>query len=277
MIKSHYFPNKSFETKEELFKELKENLDFFIEKKKAEIQKSCDKGMAVNCKSLDLLKFEDQLKGIKIDDNFYYIAVNTTKVLDSHDDLHVDGIWNKSIKEQQGRVYLTLDHELCVDKIIARKEHVEMFTASIPFAMLGKSYEGNTQALIYKVAKDQVKNQAVKEWLDSGDSIEASVRMQYVTILFAMDSNNPEDETEKKNYDAYIDTIANKNEFEYIPYFFIIKEAKNIKESSLVVFGSNHTTGILNTKEDEPDEKPTPYYKEEPIEEITQTTKRRRN
>jgi len=275
MIKSHYFPDKSFETKEDLFKELKENLDFFIDKKKSEIQKSCDKGTAVSCKSLDLLKFEDQLKGIKIDDNFYYIAVNSTKILDSHDDLHVDGIWNKSVKEQQGKVYLVADHELCIENVIVRKEHIEMFTASIPFSMLGKPYDGNTQALIYKVAKSQVKNEIVKEWLDSGDSIEASVRMQYVTILFAMDSNNPEDETEKRNYDAYIDTIANKNEFEYIPYFFIIKEAKNVKESSLVVFGSNHTTGVLNTKEDEPDDKPTPY-KEEPATEATQTIERRR-
>ena len=249
MIKSIYFPDKTYSTKEELFKDLKDNLDLIIDKKKSQIQKSCDKGQSVSCKSLDLLKFSDQLKGIKIDDNFYYIAVNSTRILDSHDDMHDDGLWNKSIKEQQGKNYLVADHEIDLFNVIVRKEHIEMFTAKIPFSLLGKSYDGDTQALIYKVPKNQVKNEVVKEWLDSGDSIEGSVRMQYVTMLLALDSNNPEDETEKKNYDDYIGKIANKSDFDYIPYFFIIKEAKNVKESSLVVFGSNSTTGLVDNKE----------------------------
>jgi hypothetical protein len=250
MIKSIYFPDKTYSTKEELFKDLKDNLDFITDAKKSQIQKSCDKGVSVTCKSLDLLKFTDQLKGIKIDDNFYYIAVNSTKVLDSHDDLHLDGIWNKSVKEQQGKNYLVIDHELEVDKVIVRKEHIEMFVAKVPFALLGKPYEGDTQALIYKVPKAQVKHQAVKDWLDSGDEIEASVRMQYVTFVLCLDSNDPDDATAKANYDQYFPLIANKDEFDYINYFFAIKEAKNVRESSLVVFGSNASTGqIVNTKE----------------------------
>jgi len=249
MIKSYYFPDKNFSTKEELFKDLKENLDFIVDAKKSEIQKSCDKGVSVTCKSLDLLKFSDQLKGIKIDDNFYYIAVNSTRVLDSHDDLHLDGIWNKSIKEQQGKNYLVCDHELEINNVIVRKEHIEMFVAKVPFMLLGKPYEGDTQVLIYKFPKNQVKNQVVKEWLDSGDEIEGSVRMQYVTFVLCMDSNNPEDATEKANYDQYYPIIANKEDFDYIYYFFAIKEAKNVRESSLVVFGSNNATGQVRTKE----------------------------
>lgn len=125
-----------------------------------------------------------------------------------------------------------------------------MFVAKIPFALLGKPYEGDTQALIYKFPKNQVKNQTVKEWLESGDDIEASVRMQYVTFVLCMDSNHPDDANAKENYDKYYPIIANKNEFEYIPYFFAIKEAKNVKESSLVVFGSNSTTGAIQQKEE---------------------------
>jgi hypothetical protein len=274
MIKSIYFPDKNFDTKEELFKELKSNLDFITDAKKTQIQKSCEKGISVTCKSLDLLKFEDQLKGIKIDDNFYYIAVNSTKILDSHEDLHLDNIWNKSIKEQQGKNYLVIDHELEVDKVVVRKEHIEMFVAKVPFALLGKPYDGDTQALIYKVPKEQVKHQAVKEWLESGDDIEGSVRMQYVTFVLCMDSNDPDDATYKANYDLYYPMIANKEEFDYISYFFAIKEAKNVRESSLVLFGSNSTTGqITNNKEVAVEDTTEP----EPIIEITQTTKRRRN
>jgi hypothetical protein len=235
-----------FDSKEELFKHIRENKDILIDAKKSVIQKSVDKGSAVVSKCLDLLKFTDQLKGIKIDDNFYYIAVNSTMILDSHDDLHDNGIWKKSVQETQGKNYLVCDHELEVLQTITRKEHIEIFTAKIPFSLIGQPYNGETEVLIYKVPKDQIKIEAVKEWLDSGDSIEASVRMRYVTILLAMDSNNPEDVTEKANYDAYINKIANKDDFDYIPYFYIIKEAQNVRESSLVVAGSNHATGLIN-------------------------------
>lgn len=249
MIKSFYFPDKEFATKEDLFSALRESKELIIANKKADIQKSCEKGTSVSCKSLDLLNFTDQLKGIKIDDNFFYIAVNTTRILDSHNDLHIDGIWNKSIKEQQGNNYLVLDHELCIDKVAVRKEYVEMFVAKLPFAMFGQPYKGDTQALIYKVPKDKVINKSAKDWLNSGDQIEASVRMQYVTIEFAMDSNSPQDITEKTRYDEFINVIANKDDFEYIPYFFVVKEAKNVRESSLVVAGSNHVTGNINNTE----------------------------
>jgi len=271
MIKSNCFPEKTFSTKEELFKELRDNSEIMIESKKSLIQKSCDKGISVTCKSLDLLKFTDQLKGIKIDDNFYYIAVNSTRILDSHDDLHLDGIWKKSIKDQQGKNYLVLDHELTIKSVVVRKEHVEIFTAKIPFSLIGKPYDGDTEVLIYKVAKDKVKDETVKEWLDSGDAIEGSVRMQYVTIFLAMNSDNPEDAVFKKNYDDYYPVIANKEDFDYIYYFFAIKEAKNVKESSLVVFGSNSSTGqIMNNKQAE---KSLDNIKDEPTN-VTQKNER---
>jgi hypothetical protein len=248
MFKSVYLQDKEFSTKEELFAELKANKDLIIDAKKSEIYKSCDKGQSIVSKSLDLLQFSEQNKAIKIDDNFYYFAVNSTRILDSHDDLHVDGIWKKSVQEIQGKNYFVEDHELEISKVITRKEHIEIFTAKVPFSLIGKPYQGNTEILVYKIAKNQIKNDKVKEWLESGDSIECSVRMQYVTILLALDSNNPEDATEKKNYDDYIDLIANKSDFEYIPYFFVIKEAKNVKESSLVPFGSNSATGVVQNK-----------------------------
>lgn len=248
MIKSRYFPKKEFATKEDLFAKMRKEYKDLISFKKAEIQKSVDKGLSITCRSLDVDKLRETVKALTIEDGYYYIAVNTTKILDSHEDLHVDGIWNKSVKEQQGKNYLVADHELCIDNVIVRKEYVEMLVAELPFAMLGKPYSGNTEALIYKIPKDKVIHQKAKEWLESGDDLEASVRMQYVTILFAMDSNDPEDVTLKKNYDDYLPSVANKDDFEYIPYYFIIKEAKNVQESSLVVFGSNPVTGNLKDK-----------------------------
>lgn len=262
VIKSRYFPKKEFATKEELFAKMRKSYQDLIAFKRADIQKSCDKGLSVTCR---VLKESDSIKALKIDPSYYYIAVNTTWILDSHEDLHVDGIWNKSVNEQQGQNYLVCDHELTIDDTVVRKEHVEMLIVDMPFALLGKSYPGNTQVLVYKVPKDKVVHDKAKAWLESGDDIEASVRMQYVTILFAMDSNDPEDATLKKNYDNYIGKIANKDDFEYIPYFFIIIEAKNVRESSLVIAGSNPATGNIKDKEPvkiTPENKETPHPQE---------------
>ena len=236
--------NKSFDTKEELFKALKENKDQLITAKKSEVLKSYEKGVSVKTKSIDVSKLSNSAnkEGFK-DDNYYYIAVNTTGILDSHKDLHVKGIWNKTAKEQNRKNYLVDTHVMSMNTTIARKENVEMFVSEIPFSAIGKSYEGNTEALIYKVPKDKIINPLAKEWLESGDDIEASVRMQYVNIKLALNSDSREDEVEKMNYDNYLDQIANKSDFESIDYFWVVKEAKNQGESSLVLQGSNGATG----------------------------------
>jgi hypothetical protein len=261
--------NKSFDTEELLFSELKANKDDILALKKAQIQKSCEKGTSISIKNLDLLKLTEEIKNLKIDDDYYYIAVNTTKVLDSHGDLHIDGLWKKTVKDQQGRNYLVADHKLELDNVIANKSDIEMVIAEIPFSLIGKSYSGNTQALIYKISKDKIKPK-YKEWLDNGD-VEASVRMRYVSIKMAMNSTNENDKEEYKTYNQYVSQIANKDEFESIPYFFVVTEAENVKESSLVLFGSNPATGQINNKEVA---EPITTKKAEPTE-VTQTEKRK--
>jgi len=240
--------NKTFDNKIDLFKALKDNKEEILSFKMANTLKSCDKGASVKSKLINVTKHLETLKNIELNDDFYYIVVNTTKILDSHMDVHLNGIWSKTVQEQQGKNYLVADHKLEIDKVITRKEYVEMIVAEIPFRSIGKDYEGDTQALIYKIPKDKVINEAAKEWLNSGDEIEASVRMQYVKIELALNSDNVNDKLEKLNFDTYIKEIANKDEFEEINYFFIVQEAKNVKESSLVVFGSNNATGTLENK-----------------------------
>jgi len=238
--------NKEFATKQEMFESLQKNKDEIIGLKKAQIQKSIDKGVSVTAKPLDFTKVNEQNKSLSLDDNHYYIAVNSTRVLDSHQDLHLDGIWNKTTKEQQGKNYLVDTHVMSLNTTIARKEHIQIFTATISFSMIGKSYEGDTQVLVYKIPKDKIINQIAKDWLESGDSIEASVRMRYTDLVLAMNSDRKDDKEEKKNYDKYISVIANKEDFEEeIYYFWAIKQAQNINESSLVLFGSNSTTGQI--------------------------------
>ena len=256
--------NKSFESKELLFKDLQANKQEILDFKKAQILKSCDKDNATNFKPILLSKSLEQIKSFEVDNDYYYIAVNSTNILDSHSDLHVNGIWNKTVKEQQGKNYLVSDHKLEIDKVIAKSKDVEMFTAEVPFSTIGKEYDGTTEVLIYKVAKDKIINPLIKEWLDSGDEIQASVRMQYVSIDMALNSTDKSDVYEKKVYDEYIDKIANKSDFESIDYFFVVKDAKNVRESSLVLFGSNGATGLIQENKTDA-EIITPEIKEEPL------------
>lgn len=255
-----------------MFKELRFYKNDIISFKKAQIMKSCDKGISITAKPLDYLKLSTQIKEIPLDDNYYYIAVNSTRILDNHLDLHLDGLWDKTAKDQQGKNYLVDTHILSVNATIARKEYIEIFTAFVPFSMIGKKYKGDTEVLIYKIRKDKIIDQKAKEWLDSGDAIEASVRMQYIDIVFALNSDDKEDMREKKTYDQLIKVIANKEDFDSeIQYFWGIRQAKNVLESSLVLFASNNSTGqisIENNKQ-EPSEKDTPKIITEPSEDDT--------
>ena len=244
--------NREFDNKENLFKSLKESKKDIIGLKKAQVFKSYEKGVSVKSKCIDVSKTTSINKELFNDNDYYYIAVNTTGVVDSHGDLHVKGIWNKTAKEQNGKNYLVDTHVMSLNTTIARKESVEMFVAEIPFYMVGKNYEGSTEALIYKVHKNKVINKIAKEWMDSGEDIEASVRMKYVNVDLAMNSNNPEDEAEKGNYDKYIGQVANKEELAGLDYFWVVKEAKNEGESSLVLQGSNSATGQIQENTIEP-------------------------
>ena len=241
--------NKDFKDKKEMFKALIQSKDQIISSKKSQIYKSFEKGVSVKAKPIDISKVSVTNKEAFTDSNFYYIVVNTTKILDSHTDLHIDDLWNRSAKNQNKKNYLVDTHVMSLGTTIARKENVEIFVQEIPFSLIGSSLKGDTQALIYKIPKDKIINPLAKEWLDSGDDIEASVKMQYVDIEFAMDTDSPEDVFYKEKFDLYINQIANKKEYEEdygdITYFWVVKEAKNIGESSLVLQASNSETGQI--------------------------------
>ena len=148
-----------------------------------------------------------------------------------------------------------------------------MFTAKISWNMLGKNYEGETYSLIYKVKKDKIVNKEAKEWLEEGHELEASVRMQYIKIETAFNSTNPDYSKQKEVYDTYYQQIANKSDFEEIEYFWVVKEAKNVMESSLVLFGSNSATGIVNNENKSEAVEDTPETKEQSND--TQTDKKK--
>ena len=235
---------KEFATKEAMFKELKDNEERIISLKRSNVYKSIDKGQISPFSESGSLVGASKA-AIDMQEGYFYPIINTTKYMDSHDDVHFDGIWNKSLKEQKGEIFYVMDHDLAVGSLIAWKEDVTAMVKMIPWRDLGKDFEGETQALIYKIPRDKVVNANAAQVIDEKRKVQNSVRMQYVKIKFAVDSNEAYYKENKKYYDDNIDKIANREEVEEQGYFYGVEEAKILKEGSMVLFGSNDVTPIL--------------------------------
>jgi len=258
--------NKEFESKADLFKALVENESFIIDAKKSQVYKSFEKGLQVVSDQKTIEKaFNDAEKGIKFDADYYYFVVNSANYLDSHNDMHVDGNWNKSVKDQNGKVYLVWHHDFSkTENIIAFPEDIEMMTSKVAWSLLGKAYEGETYSLIYKVKKDKIVNENVSKWLKEGRKLQLSVRMQYIKLETAFNSDDSDYAKQTENYQKYYPLIANKDEFKEIEYFFIVKEAKNVMESSLLPFGSNSATAEISQSENKTEAEEITSEQEEP-------------
>jgi len=236
--------NKEFESKEDLFKALRENATKLIDVKKGNIFKSSDKGGSIKHTPFDS-KDETTKVELNLKENFIYPVINTIGFLDSHRDLHVNGIWNKSVKEQQGRISYIADHRLEVTKIIAWKDDVKLLVKDIDWASVGKPYQGQTQALIFEIDKNKLELDSAKKAIDKGWDIENSVRMRYMDVKVCYNSTDKEDAEYKKNYDKYLPQIANKEDFDEIHYFYAVLQAQIVDEGSMVVKGSNSATRVI--------------------------------
>jgi hypothetical protein len=242
MIKSIDFPNKVFPTKTDLFIELKDNKDALIDLKKSQT-KSTD-ALGVN-----FTAHKEAIKGVNLEDGYIYAVINTTKYMDSHNDVHMDGIWNKSAKEQNNKIYYLADHDMKLDSVIAFPKDVEIELQDISFKDLGVDFQGQTQALIFKVAKEKLRLKSAKDVVNENISIEHSVRMQYIKLALCIDSKEEDFKEEKANWDTYFPQVVNKDKAIESSYFWAVTEAKIYKEGSMVLAGSNDVTPLLQNKD----------------------------
>ena len=247
MITIKEFPDKRFETKEEMFKALRENKETLIAQKKM-ITKEADSVFYLyvpkNNKG-EVVKAEVDISSInelKMD-----LVINTTKVMDSHSDVHMNGIWNKSIKEQKD-LYLLEAHTMSFKTIIT--DDVKATTKEMSWKDVGASFQGKTEALVFSVKAKKDRNPFMFETYAKGRVKNHSVGMRYVKLDLAMNSEAEWDKEEKEIWDKYISDVANKEEAEAQGYFWAVTEAKII-EGSAVPIGSNKFTPTLNIESKE--------------------------
>ncbi|MEC4050591.1 hypothetical protein OX284_014220 [Flavobacterium sp. SUN046] len=251
------FKIKQFDTKEEQFKWLAENQLSLKAQRKAEPKKSD----SLSCVSYAINERGEKLRTKEagettdpndnndLDNGVLKIRciINTTGLFDSHCDVHIPGLWKKTLQENK-YMYLCQEHELTFEGILAEGEAVKAYTKNYTWKELGFDFEGSTEALVFDCTLLESDNELMFNKYKQGKVRNHSVRMQAVKEYFCMNSDDPSYTQYKDNYEKYISYVVNKDVVEQRGWFYAVTEAKAI-EGSAVVRGSNYATPTLEVTE----------------------------
>ena len=245
------FDASKFKTKKELFNFLVENKSSLIAQKKAQL-KTADCVVFNPSVSLDITKTNANKANNPIDvkdiDSINVVAViNTTNLMDSHMDVHIPGLWNKSLSENKTIMHLQ-EHRMAFDKIISDGANLNAYTKNYSWGELGYGFEGDTEALIFESKVDKKRNEFMFNQYANGYVKNHSVGMRYIQLIFCI--NDKDYGAEYEAWEKYFPIVANKEVAEDAGYFWAVKEAKVI-EGSAVPLGSNFATPTLENNKEE--------------------------
>ncbi len=239
----------AFDDKKDLFKYLKLNKELIMTQKKSAMK-------IADCFNFTQFIFDPKSNAYKAVINNspanvgemtelkVKVVINTTNLLDSHDDVHIPGLWKKTLSENKSIKFLQ-EHMLMFDKIIADKTDLKAYTENYTWKELGFSYKGETEALVFeaKILKDRnpfMFDQYAKGYVDNH-----SAGMGYGAMALCVDSDESYYGAEKEAWDKYIEMVANRETAEEQGYFWAVKEAR-LWEGSAVPLGANFATPTLD-------------------------------
>lgn len=184
------------------------------------------------------------------------IVANTYHWLDSHDDVHLSGLFGKSIQERGKRILHLHDHKRELgakvgDPISWSEETLtwaELGITPIAVDPLTSPATKTTQALLLKSNILKRYNPQVYEMYLNDEIDQHSVGMRYVKFDLAI--NEPEDAYYKEEYAIWKEVfpkLGNQQKAFDQGYFFAVKEAILI-ENSAVLLGANELTPVLGNK-----------------------------
>ena len=243
---------KDFATKEQLFKYLKDNKALLITEKKSAIKHSD----ALNYGSLStngitksgVSKAIAEIDAPELDKIKVKVIINTTNILDSHGDVHIPGLWNKTLKDKR-LIYHLQEHCMKFDHVIS--DEVIPSVQDMLWTDLGETYKGKTQSLIFDSVVGDDRNEFMFEQYLNGWVKQHSVGMQYVSLFLCIDSTDAYYAAEKEAFDKYFPMVVNQDEVLGQGYFWAVTEAKLI-EGSAVVLGSNSVTPTISVTDMQP-------------------------
>lgn len=250
MIQVKEFPNKTFASKEDLYAALIKHEKDLTAQKKMTLKKA-------DAVAFDFVPVDSKGEVVKADTVDFTtvtkikakLIINSTNLFDSHSDVHIKGLWTKTLKETKD-LYLLKQHSMTFEDIIT--DEVKAKVENTTFKDIGVDLEGNTQALVFNVIIDKYRNPYMFEQYAKGYVKNHSVGMRYVKIALAINTEAEFDKKYKDVWDKYYPEIANKADVDDKGFFWAVTEAKLI-EGSAVVKGSNWATPTQSIEESKAD------------------------
>ncbi len=255
--------DKSFEDKEEMFEAISKNLPTIIEAKKSVLKNADGYGVTVKVegvteeviKALNEItvksfnqtdKAIDYTKEINLPNLIVTVISNTTNLFDSHRDVHLDNMWNKTVADNKNGFDHMQEHKNGFAFIIAEDCKTKILKTT--FKDLGFNYEGKTQALQHVSIIDAVRNLFMYNQYANGWVKNHSVGMRYMgDIIYCANSEVEYMKEYKENWDKYYPVIANKDDVDEVGYFYAITQGK-LMEFSAVPKGSNFATPTISVE-----------------------------
>lgn len=166
------------------------------------------------------------------------IVANTYYWMDSHEDVHIPGIFSKAISEKTP--FHLHDHIFQIAAKVGKPR--KAYEQAINWRDLGVNKDGQTQALFVDSTILRKLNEPVFDAYKDNEINQHSVGMIYVRMALAI--NDPEYKEEYAEWQKHIDKIGNREVPEKKGYFWAQYEAK-LPEFSCVLEGSNILTPTL--------------------------------
>ena len=241
MIRAKEIPNRTFETKEDMFRFLKENKNFLISQKKMAVKLSDpfafsfainEKGETIKTTGVS----PEEINTIRVK-----AVINSTNIYDSHGDVSINGSWNRTAKNSKN-IYLLKEHKMSFENIIS--DEVDIRVEKFNWKDLGFNYLGETECLVFYATLKKERNPYMFEQYAKGYVKEHSAGLRYIQLELAINSQAEWDAEEKAVWDKYYNDIVNKEDVDEYGYFWAVTEQKII-EGSAVVKGSNFATPTI--------------------------------
>lgn len=213
-----------------------------IKLKKATLKKCDNISLSNGVKSIAL---KSELKADSENEIYRTVVGNTYGFMDSHEDVHIKGIFTKSIKESGDKVLHLHDHVHQLAAKVGTPQRV--YEQELNWSDVGMTKEGTTTALLMDSRIEKSRNENIFTDYKNGDIDQHSVGMVYTKIDLAV--NDPEEKEEFAVWERYKDQVINIEKAEELGYFWAVTEAKLI-EISCVIRGSNELTPTLEPKTD---------------------------
>lgn len=258
----------------ELFEFVSKNEALIIHAKKSEMKKADglvvtkflvnEKGQFTTKAASDRPVIPDTATTLSVD-----VVINTTNYFDSHYDVHIPGIWNKSLKDNKKTGFYLLDtHGRHFQDVIG--EGLQGTANNISWKELGFNYPGFTEALMFSGSIYKVRNPYMFDQYAKGYVKQHSVGMTYVKLVTCI--NDDDYPVQKENWDKYIKMVVNADEAEAEGIFWAVLEAK-VNEGSAVLFASNDLTPCYNIEDISTEGEPDKSTQSQPLFDISKAIK----